>query len=32
LSLTRLAEGPPNSEPVWAIIKEVGMVEDWTSR
>jgi hypothetical protein len=25
----RLAERLPNSEPVWAITKEVGLVEDW---
>jgi len=28
----RLAERLPNSEPVWVITKEVGMVEDWAPR
>jgi hypothetical protein len=28
----RLAEKQPNSEPVWVITKEVGMVEDWGQR
>jgi hypothetical protein len=28
----RLADRLPNSEPVWVITKEVGVVEDWTQR